>query len=367
MTIALTGSSVQATPLTLEEQVRGRPGVQDFGDPVEGRDAKAAPRRADAARKAAVTALDKAVWPGDGSAELAVAGAAKTTRIGGLPVTVASVPVKAAKSARAAAAVSPAEVRVDVLPGKRAGELGAGAVLRVERSDAGAKPAPVRLTVDYSSFAEGYGGSYASRLRLVQLPACAAVAVPGSAGCPELPKPLATVNDPEARTVSASVSAAPAQAAGASTMAAEAAPLVALAAGPSSGQGSYKATSLAPSASWSVANSSGGFSWNYPMRTVPTPGGLSPTVGLGYSSQSADGRTAVTNNQGSWVGEGFSYDAGFIERRYKPCSDDGHESSGEQCWAFDNASIMLNGTSSELIKDDDSGAWKFASDDGTKV
>ncbi|TXS58102.1 sugar-binding protein, partial [Streptomyces sp. t39] len=204
-------------------------------------------------------------------------------------------------------------------------------------------------------------------MHLVQLPACAAVAVPGSTACPELPKPLATVNDPEDRTVSASVTAAAAQEPGASTMAAEAAPLVALAAGPSSGQGSYKATSLSPASSWSVANSSGGFSWNYPMRTVPTPGGLTPTVGLGYSSQSADGRTAVTNNQGSWVGEGFSYDAGFIERRYKPCADDGHATSGEQCWAFDNASIMLNGTSSELIKDDDSGAWKFASDDGTKV
>ncbi|TXS55011.1 hypothetical protein EAO77_01415, partial [Streptomyces sp. t39] len=211
VTIALTGSTVQAMPLTLEEQQgRGRPGVQDFGDPVEGRDAKAAKRPSDAARKAAVTALDKAVWPGGGSAELAVAGAAKETRIGGLPVTVAAVPGKAAKSARSgsastAASVSPAEVRVDVLPSKRAGELGAGAVLRVERSDAGAKAAPVRLTVDYSSFAEGYGGSYASRLHLVQLPACAAVAVPGSTACPELPKPLATVNDPEDRTVSASV------------------------------------------------------------------------------------------------------------------------------------------------------------------
>ncbi|MFF8844448.1 polymorphic toxin-type HINT domain-containing protein [Streptomyces sp. NPDC015127] len=356
-------------PLTLQEQGRGRPGVQDLGDPVEGKDAKAAPRPADPAKKAAVTTLDKAVWPGGGSAELAVASATpKETTVGGLPVAVSSVPAKGAKPARTASAQdAPAKVTVDVLPAKRAAELHAAALLRVERADDRAKDATVRLTVDYSSFAEGYGGSYASRLHLVQLPACATVATPGSKACPELPKPLPTVNDPEDRTVSASVVAAPAPESGPSTMAVEGTSLVALAAGPSSAQGSYKATPLSPSASWSVANSSGGFSWNYPMRTVPTPGGLSPTIGLGYSSQSADGRTSTTNNQGSWIGEGFSYDPGYIERRYKPCADDGHSTSGEQCWAFDNASIMLNGSSSELIKDDKTGAWKFSSDDGTKV
>ncbi|MGW0703226.1 polymorphic toxin-type HINT domain-containing protein [Streptomyces sp. NPDC002867] len=358
-------------PLTLQEQGRGRPGVQDFGDPIEGKDAKAAPRPADPAKKAEVRALDKAVWPGGGSAELAVASTApKETTVGGLPVAVSSVPAKAAKSARAGSAsapAAPAEVKVDVLPAKRAAELHSAALLRIERADGKAKDAKVRLTVDYSSFAEGYGGSYASRLHLVQLPACAAVATPGSKACPELPKPLPTVNDPEDRTVSATVVAAPARESGPSTMAVEGTEMVALAAGPSSAQGTYKATSLSPSASWNVANSSGGFSWNYPMRTVPTPGGHSPTVGLGYSSQSADGRTSATNNQGSWVGEGFSYDAGYIERRYKPCSDDGHSTSGEQCWAFDNATVMLNGSSSELIKDDKTGDWKFSSDDGTRV
>ncbi|NWF25126.1 sugar-binding protein [Streptomyces sp. PKU-EA00015] len=358
-------------PLTLQEQGRGRPGVQDFGDPIEGKDAKAAPRPADPAKKAAVRALDKAVWPGGGSAELAVASTApKETTVGGLPVAVSSVPAKAAKSARAGSAsapAAPAEVKVDVLPAKRAAELHSAALLRIERADGKAKDAKVRLTVDYSSFAEGYGGSYASRLHLVQLPACAAVATPGSKACPELPKPLPTVNDPEDRTVSATVVAAPARESGPSTMAVEGTEIVALAAGPSSAQGTYKATSLSPSASWNVANSSGGFSWNYPMRTVPTPGGQTPTVGLGYSSQSADGRTSATNNQGSWIGEGFSYDAGYIERRYKPCADDGHSSSGEQCWAFDNATVMLNGSSSELIKDDKTGDWKFSSDDGTRV
>ncbi|MFC9606944.1 polymorphic toxin-type HINT domain-containing protein [Streptomyces niveus] len=367
--IALTAGTVQAAPVeTSASGKRGKPGVQDFGDPVEGTDRKAAERPSDAARKAAVTRLDKATWPAAGSAEVSVAGTSPSeVRIGGLPVTVAA--PKAAKSARKSgspAATSgkavPDEVRVEVLGPKRATALGAGALLRVERADSGTKAAKVRLDVDYSKFADGYGGDYGARLRLVQLPACAAVATPGSKACPELPKALPTVNNGEDRTVSAEVAAAPATARGTG-----AAPLVALMAGPSSAQGSYKATALAPSASWSVANSSGGFSWNYPLRTPPAPGGLAPTVGLGYSSQSADGRTSATNNQGSWAGEGFSYDPGYIERRYKPCSDDGHTGSAEQCWAFDNATIMLNGAASELIKDDETGEWRFTSDDGAKV
>ncbi|AZM64727.1 sugar-binding protein [Streptomyces sp. WAC 01420] len=204
-------------------------------------------------------------------------------------------------------------------------------------------------------------------MQLVQLPACATAAVPGSEACPEQPKALPTVNDVRTGTISADVTAAPAPAKGVSTMAADATSLVAVTAGPSSAQGTYKATALSPSADWTVAASSGGFSWNYPLRTVPTPGGLTPTVGLGYSSQSADGRTSATNNQGSWIGEGFSYDPGYIERRYKPCSDDGHSGSGEQCWAYDNATIMLNGMSGELVKDDTTGEWHMSSDDGTKV
>ncbi|MFB6632057.1 RHS repeat-associated core domain-containing protein [Streptomyces sp. NPDC056362] len=373
MTLTLAGNSVQAVPLSSQEASWGRPGVQDVGEPVEGRIAAAAiARTTDQARKASVRSLHKAVWPAGGSAEIAVgSGTAKKTPVGGLPVAVTAVSPVVARTARTASSgaspQTPAGVRVDVLSAQRATDLHAAALLRIERSDDQDKAAKVRLTVDYSSFADGYGGAYASRLQLMQLPACAAVATPGSKACPELPKPIPTVNNTEGRTVSADVVAGGSQKAGPSTMTGEASSMVALMAGPSSAQGTFKSTSLSPSASWSVANSSGGFSWNYPMRTVPTPGGLSPTVGLGYSSQSADGRTSATNNQGSWVGEGFSYEPGYIERRYKPCSDDGHAGSGEQCWAFDNATLMLNGSSGELIKDDKTGVWKLSADDGTKI
>ncbi|MGP4010193.1 polymorphic toxin-type HINT domain-containing protein [Streptomyces sp. 4N124] len=361
LSLALSASSVQAVALDDGDRGRtSRPGVQDDGDPAQGSAAKAKPRPSDPARKAAVKALDKAVWPEQGGAEVAV-GAAGATEAGGLPVKV----TKARAKVKAGQAAD--KVRVDVLDPKRAAQLGAGVLLGVERADGEDRSAKVRLTVDYSEFAEGFGGSYASRLRLVRLPACATVAAPGSKACPEQPEVLPTVNDVLTGTVSADVTAAPAANEGVSTMAADATSLVALAAGPSSAQGTYKATALSPSASWNVATSSGGFNWNYPLRTVPTPGGLVPTVGLGYSSQSADGRTSATNNQGSWIGEGFSYDPGYIERRYKPCADDGHAASGEQCWAYDNATVMLNGSAGELVKDDTTGKWHMSSDDGTKV
>ncbi|MFG3234349.1 polymorphic toxin-type HINT domain-containing protein [Streptomyces antibioticus] len=381
LTLALSASSVQA--LALDDGNRGRtsrPGVQDDGDPAKGSSAKAKSRPSDPARKAAVKGLDKAVWPRQGGTELKIGA---TAEAGGLPVKVTEAKpkpkpkpktktktkVKAGTKAKAEAEAAPSvgKVRVDVLDPARAAKLGAGALLGVQRADGEDRAGTVRLTVDYSEFAEGFGGSYGSRLRLVQLPACATIAQPGSKDCPEQPKVLPTVNDVETGTLSADVTAAPASAEGVSTMAGGTASLVAVAAGPSGAQGTYKATALAPSSSWSVATSSGAFNWNYPFRSVPTPGGLTPTVGLGYSSQSADGRTSATNNQGSWIGEGFSYDPGYIERRYKPCSDDGHDNSGEQCWAFENATVMLNGSAGELVKDDTTGKWHMSSDDGSKV
>lgn len=335
-------------------------------DPVpvaEGITAKAAKRPVNTMDKTADPRLDKPSWPGKARAEIMVAGArTKTPR----EVKVGSLPVAATLAEGKRTTNAPDRIAVEVLGAADAKRLGASAVLKVERADDALRSAPVRLEIDYSSFAEGYGGSYGSRLNLVELPACAAVATPGSKACPAKPKTLATTNDPQAQTLSAEVTASP-QTTDSTPFAASASSLFAVAAGPSSAQGTYKATAPAPSSSWTVAPSSGGFSWNYPLKAVPTPGGLVPTVGLGYSSQAADGRTSVTNNQGSWVGDGFSYDPGYIERRYKPCSEDGHSSSGEQCWAFENATILLNGQSSELVQDDTTKKWHLSSDDGAKV
>ena len=45
-------------------------------------------------------------------------------------------------------------------------------------------------------------------------------------------------------------------------------------------------------------------------------------MSIDYSSSSVDGRSEVTNNQPSWLGEGFDYWPGYIERQYVSCSED---------------------------------------------
>lgn len=367
LTLAVSGGNAQAvTPL--QPVSSGLPGFSKNPDPVTGKAAgKAKPRPVDGAKKAAVRSLGKVTWPAAGSAEVTLPAAATAgaraakaagapaagarARVGGLPVTVAP----AHSKSRVAA---PAKVRINSLGREKAARWGGAALFTVARADSGATGSPVHVSLDYSAFADGAGGAYGQRLTLVQLPACVVTKAPGSKDCAVVPKTLASVNDPSRRTVSSDVTATGANAPAA---------VYALTSSPSSAKGTYTATSLAPSASWSVSNSSGGFSWNYPLRTVPTPGDIAPKIELGYSSQSADGRTGATNNQGSWIGEGFSYEPDYIERSYKPCSEDGHAGSTEQCWAFDNATVMLNGQSSALIKGDADGKWRFASDNGAKI
>jgi RHS repeat-associated protein len=381
ISLSLMGTSAQAVSYAVEK-TSGRPGVQG-GKPLKGKGATARPMPADPTKKHAVTRLDTAVWPSGGSAEIPVSrkpaksarsarqgGTARPTaprptprtEVGGLPMAVASAAPPAGQAATGSPA--PSKVRVEVLPRQRAAALGAGAVFRVQHTDRAAPAVRLRLTVEYSAFAEGFGGSYGSRLQLVQLPACAAVAAPGSKNCRDRPTPVKSVNDGGNRTVDAFVTIAAAAGAPGAVLGSS---LFALTANPSSSQGTFAATSLSPSATWNVGKANGNFTWSYPLRTVPVPGSLGPSVALSYNSQTTDGRTSVTNNQGSWVGEGFSYEPGFIERRYKPCSDDGHTNSAEQCWAFDNATIMLNGSSSELIKDDTTGEWRMSQPDGSKV
>ncbi|MFE7311516.1 hypothetical protein ACFU7T_00130 [Streptomyces sp. NPDC057555] len=136
-------------------------------------------------------------------------------------------------------------------------------------------------------------------------------------------------------------------------------------------EGDYKATSLAPSATWETSLNTGSFTWSYDMPVPEVPGGLKPKIGLSYSSGAIDGRTGGTNNQGSWAGDGFELWPGFIERRYKPCSDDGEKHAdgnkpGDLCWAYDNAFLSFNGKAGELVpagKDQ----WKLQADDGTRI
>ncbi len=295
----------------------------------------------------------KVTWPAAGTAE-AVIPATGSVRAGGLPVRVGPAKKRSATG----------NVRVRLLDGSTAARAGvSGLLMTVDTSTAPARtavssqvqgrPGQAALQVDYSAFRNAVGGDWASRLRLVRLPACA-LTTPQRAEC-LAQTPLASNNDVAKGVVSAEVSTQGG--------------VVALVAGASGSAGSFAATSLSPSSTWQVGAQTGDFSWSYPLRTPPSLGGPVPQVGLGYSSSTVDGQTASTNNQSSWVGTGFDFWPGYVERRYRSCSDDSSLTPKRQdlCWRYDNATMSLNGKSTELIRDDATGVWKPKDDDGSKV
>nr|WP_260867331.1 polymorphic toxin-type HINT domain-containing protein [Streptomyces sp. SAJ15] len=348
----------------------GRPDLPVAEQPVEGGDAGAGkPRTLEKGPKVPQRA-PKAVWPKGGSAvvpapETSLKRSTGFTRAGDLPISLAP----AAGSAGSAKAAAPKDttrpgVEVRVLDRKQTARAGVDGLLfrltpKTQGKAAAASGGKHAVSVDYSAFAEAFGGGYASRLSLLELPACA-LTTPDKAGC-RTGKPVPAVNDTEKRTLTAS--AVPLRARGATVLAAVAAE--------KSEKGDYKATSLSPSATWSTDLNTGNFGWSYDMPVPEVPGGLKPNVGLSYSSSAIDGRTGGTNNQSSWVGDGFDLWPGYIERRYKPCSEDGVKNSdgnkpGDLCWGYDNAFISFNGKSGELVptgKDE----WKLKQDDGTRI
>jgi len=254
-----------------------------------------------------------------------------------------------------------------------------GIVVRVSRPGGLAAAGPARFTLDYHAFRWAYGGDWASRLALWVLPECALTS-PGAAGCTG--QKLAAVNDAGAGTVSAvldmgklSALVAPRDptASGAAVPAPTGMLVMAAAAAAGTG-GDYSATSLAPAATWDAGGNAGDFSWTYPLRVPPALGGPAPKIDLAYSSASVDGRMASTNNQASWVGEGFDWQPGAIERRYNGCADDmatganNTVKTGDECWVTDNASLSLAGHAGELLKDAaNPNLWHLRNDDGTRI
>ena len=142
---------------------------------------------------------------------------------------------------------------------------------------------------------------------------------------------------------------------------------------PKVGAGTPRATSLSPSASWQVSAQTGDFTWSYPLRVPPAPGGLEPDLALSYASSAVDGRTSSTNNQASWVGDGWDLAPGFVERIYGPCAEDTMggttppKTVGDLCWRSDNAVAAYNGGSGDLVCCDGGGRWRARSDDGSWI
>ncbi len=244
--------------------------------------------------------------------------------------------------------------------GRRASErLGvSGVVLEVRPvSNRAARLAgDLAVEVDYSTLAPA-GGDWSHRARLVSLPACA-VTTPERAEC-RTQTELSQSNDPLRSKI---IGVAPPSQ---STV-------MALTAGPSGSSGSFAATSLSATGSWSAGGPSGDFAWSHPFRVPSVAGDLMPELAASYSSQAVDGRTSSANNQPSWIGEGWDLSAGFIERQYKPCFDDmssGANNSvktGDLCWPGERYLVSFGAQSGELIRVGSTSTYRLRRDDGTR-
>ncbi|MFC0432206.1 RHS repeat-associated core domain-containing protein [Kutzneria buriramensis] len=293
-------------------------------------------------------------WP-SGSADVTLA----TTSTAA--VRAGALPVRLAKTAAADAAPS---AKVDVSSKQAAAAAGVhGVVFSVQRTDSGSTPSKVHVNLDYGAFRDAYGGGWSSRLRLVQLPACA-LSTPMKAEC-RAESPIPSANDARAGTVGGDI-ALPA-----SIRSAKSAQIVLAADAADSGSGGdYSATSLKPSGSWQAGGSTDAFTWSYPIPVPAVPGGLSPKLQLSYNSQSVDGLTSSTNNQASWIGDGWDYSPGYIERSYQSCFQNptGPTKTPDNCWSDNNTlTLSLNGSTSALIKDDATGTYVAQNDPSQRV
>ncbi|TWG00890.1 RHS repeat-associated protein [Kitasatospora viridis] len=298
----------------------------------------------------------------------AATGGTSSASAGGTPVQAGELPVFVSAAPDTAAVTRSVAVAVtDAGGGSAAGAETPLVSLTGQAAD--------RLQVKLDVNALG-GGPWADRARLVELPACA-LTTPTAAQC-RTQTPVAATLDTVAGTLTADVAlpAAKASSEAAGTAQPDTAqgangaadPMVLAAAPtPNGPAGNYAATSLNPSMSWTAGSNAGTFTYSYPIQLPPPLGGSAPTVALSYDSSAVDGKTSAQNAQSSWIGAGWDYQPGFIERSYKPCSKDGIANSGDQCWAGQNAVISIAGHSGPIVRDDATGVWRLQSDNGSKI
>ncbi|MGW5677903.1 RHS repeat-associated core domain-containing protein [Streptomyces sp. NPDC003860] len=365
MATAVITTLITATPAPAKEREHTPLAKPRYGKAKPFQSAKKAPK--DPTRQAAETtrarANQKIQWPTATTAKVTLPTTANTPiPAAKLPITLAppTSPKRQNRTTTPAIPTAPASAEVRILDRATTDRLGIdGVVLTVARSDQATSPATLTVGLDYQGFAHAYSGNWSSRLRMVQLPNCA-LTTPDKPAC-RATTPLPSTNNTQTQTVTAQVTTPQ------TTTRAAAPTVLALSAGTSSDQGTYEATQLSPSATWAGGGSNGDFTWSYPMDAVPAPAGPAPSLSIGYSAQSVDGRTSATSAQPSWVGEGFDLPTSYIERSYASCDDDGQDKKYDQCWKEDNASIVLNGKSSTLIKDKTTGKWHVQGNDGERV
>ncbi|GAB3164928.1 RHS repeat-associated core domain-containing protein [Amycolatopsis stemonae] len=326
----------------------------------------APPAAAPAPVKHEPTPLPTPVWPAASESDVTMSAApAQANRPDGPAVQAAAgggpVHIGFAHAASARAATASVVPQADVRVADRTvpDALGLhGVVFSVTGGPAGT----LHIGLDYGGFGSAFGGGWADRLHLVELPACA-LTTPAKAECRKQAPVAAPANDVKARQVT-----------GDTAFTANSTHVFAATGSGSGSGGDTTAQPLSPAGSWQGGDGSGGFAYSYPITVPKAPGGAAPNLSLAYSSAGLDGMTSGTNNQGSQVGDGWDFTpGGYVERHYWTCSEDpatatsnAKEKTGDQCWGPDNATLVLGGHSTELIQVDAT-HWKPANDDGSTV
>lgn len=215
---------------------------------------------------------------------------------------------------------------------------------------------PVDVEVDVAELQEAGLVDDLDRVALVELPACYAE-TPDRQECAVPVRTLTSGTDESGKLTATAVTTA--------------ASLLAVAATPAGESGSFAAQPLAASSTWSSGSSTGEFNWSYPIAVpdLSLQAAIAPTVALNYNSGAVDGRIASSNNQPGLIGQGWSYEAGFIERRYLTCDDlpdvpTTAKGKGDLCWAGHALFSNFGDRSSEIVRDDTSGQYRLKNDDG---
>ncbi|MBC9730721.1 hypothetical protein H8R17_40340, partial [Streptomyces sp. TRM68367] len=300
----------------------------------------------------------RTAWPAARSGSLHLSAPRSTAA--GPKATAAGTPVWAqAVAPRKGTYAGPTNLGVSVQPRSVSARLGvSGPIWSLAPSAASSGAGRVRVGLDYSAFSQVIGGNYASRLHLVELPACA-LTTPQLAKCRKQ-TPLTTANAPKAGAVSAVLTlGAPTSAKNAAyagsgrSAVARVSPAVysgpasstafaqtvstsggatVIAATDSTGQeggaGGNYASTLSSSGSWAQSGSSGDFTYTYKVQAPAASTSLAPDPSLSYDSGSVDGKTANTQAQASWVGDGWTTQDSFVNQEFTPCDDSPEGSAG---------------------------------------
>ena len=329
-------------------------------------------------------------WPAAASAAVTVAAPAAGARAGRVTAAAGTPAWVQPVAPRRGRWLGPSQLGVDVQAQPVSRALGiAGVVWEVSGLSAGA--GGMRAGLSYKAFAQAYGGNYGSRLRLVELPACA-LTTPQLAACRKQ-TPLPTVNDYHAATVSTvlplpaspsvplspagTAPAGPSAAVIASAVPASTAMVLAAttsAVGEGGAAGTYAATPLKPSGSWAEGGDSGSFTYSYPIAVPRASSDLVPGADLSYDSGSVDGQTASTQAQAAWAGRrlvnrGLVHRAVLHRVRRQPGRGTlpAADQTGDMCYDGQILTMSLDGSSTALVRDDSTGTWRLSPTKGRRI